>query len=119
MANQELEQLEDRINGMILQGQILEAFDEFYADHCVMQEPHGTHEGKATNRKREEEWLASVKEFHGGEVKAVAIGDGVTLSEWWMDVTFQDGNRVNLEQVAVRRWEHGKIVHERFYYNAG
>jgi len=34
-------------------------------------------------------------------------------------VTFQDGMRVNMEQVSVQKWENGQIVHERFYYDNG
>jgi hypothetical protein len=34
-------------------------------------------------------------------------------------VTFKGGQRMKLEQVAVRRWKDGKIVKERFYYNKG
>jgi hypothetical protein len=26
---------------------------------------------------------------------------------------------MHMEQVAVARWKHGKIVHERFYYDTG
>ena len=33
-----------------------------------------------------------------------------------MDVTFKDGNRVQMEQVAVQKWAGDQIVHERFYY---
>ena len=35
-----------------------------------------------------------------------------------MDITFKDGNRVIMEQVAVQKWENNQIVHERFYYNS-
>ena len=48
---------------------------------------------------------------------ASAVGDDVSMSEWWMDVTFQDGSRKKLEQAVVRRWKDGKVVHERFYYD--
>jgi len=32
-------------------------------------------------------------------------------------VTFKDGNRVKMEQVARQKWVGNKIVEERFYYN--
>ncbi|PSR15173.1 MAG: nuclear transport factor 2 family protein, partial [Bacteroidetes bacterium] len=41
---------------------------------------------------------------------------GTTFVESMMEVTFKDGNRVQMEQVAVQKWEGDQIVHERFYY---
>ena len=114
----DLRALEDDLNQMILSGQALEAFDKHYADDVVMQEnnePPRT--GKEVNRKFEQEFFASIKEFHGARLGAVAVGDGVTFSEWTFDMTFQDGTRVANPQVTRRRWKDGKVVHERFYYN--
>ncbi|MGB0428892.1 MAG: SnoaL-like domain-containing protein [Bacteroidia bacterium] len=52
------------------------------------------------------------------EVKAITSDEeaGVVMHETSMDVTFQDGNRVKMEQVGVQKWKNGQIVHERFYY---
>jgi len=99
-------------------GKLLEAFDKYYGENVVITEPRGTWEGKKACRAHEEEFLSMVKEFHGLEVKAITSDEeaGVVMHETAMDVTFQDGNRVNLEQVGVQRWENGQIVHERFYY---
>lgn len=112
-----LEKAKDIYN-MLGQGQLLEAFDKYYADNIVMTEPRGTREGKPTCRQYEEQFLASVKEFH--DLKVTAIGSdeeaGTSFVESMMEVTFQDGNRVQMEQVAVQKWEGDQIVHERFYY---
>jgi hypothetical protein len=32
--------------------------------------------------------------------------------------THKGGQRSKLNEVAVRRWKDGKVVHERFYYAA-
>ena len=112
--------LDQELNQMVLNGKALEAFDKFYADDVEMQEnADPPFQGKAVNRKREEEFFASLDQFHGAEVRASAVADGVSFSEWMMDVTFKGGQRIKLEQVAVRRWKDGKIVKERFYYNKG
>lgn len=102
------------------QGQILEAFDTHYAENVIMQEPNGIREGKAANREYEIQFLNSVEEFHGMEIKAISedVNANKVFIEVAMDVTFKDGNRVNMEQVTVQKWESGQIVHERFYYNA-
>ena len=41
------------------------------------------------------------------------------LVEAWMELTFQDGNRMKMEQIARQKWQDGRIVEERFYYNPG
>ena len=100
------------------QGNLLGAFDQYYHENVVMTEPMGTREGKAACRAYEEQFLNSIQEFHGMEVKKLAADEdnAVVFLEVGMDVTFKDGNRVNMEQVAVQQWEGDKIVHERFYY---
>jgi len=105
---------------MILAGQALEAFEEFYADDVVMQEnADEPTRGKEANRKREEEFFAAVEEFHGAElVGSAAVGD-TSYSEWMWDVTLKDVGRVKMEQVAARRWRNGKVASERFYFNKG
>ena len=104
----------------VAQGQLMEAFETYYAENVVMTEPRGTREGKDACRKAEEGFLASVEAFHGMEVKAIAedTDNGKVLIEVLMDVTFKGGQRVQMEQIAVQTWENGQIVHERFYYNA-
>ncbi len=106
------------IYDLIAQGQLLEAFDTYYAENIVMTEPRGTREGKAVCREYEIQFLNMVKEFHGMGVTSLTADEAnkVTVVENWMEVTFQDGNRVKMEQVAVQRWEGDQIVHERFYY---
>lgn len=113
---------EQELQSMIGQGQLLEAFEKFYAENVVMVEPmSGTTEGKDANRARELQWLESVQEVHGGGVTAIASNEeeGQTITESWMEATYKDGNRVKMEEVSVKKWEGDQIVHERFYYNMG
>ncbi len=115
-----LKALDDELNEMILTGKAMEAFEKFYSDEVDMQEnTDPPTKGKAANRQREIEFFSSVEEFHGGEVLSSAAGDDVTFSEWTSDITFKGGQRVKSAQVAVRRWQDGQIVSERFYYNKG
>ena len=113
-------QLEQDLQQMAGGGQLLEAFDKFYADEVVMHEGNGdVFEGKAANRKRQEQFLAMIKEVHGGGIGALTANEetGQTATETWIDVTFMDGNRIKMEQVSVKQWKNNLVVHERFYYN--
>jgi ketosteroid isomerase-like protein len=116
-AVQNVEALDRKLNDAILSGKALEAFDEFYADDVVMQENNAEpFVGKALNRDREVKFFASVTELHEMKVLASAAHGNVSFGDWLMDVTFQGGTRYRMEQVAVRRWRDGKVMHERFYY---
>jgi len=113
-------ELDTMLNNAILSGKAMEAFEELYADDVVMQEnTDAPFVGKDFNRKRELEFFSSIEVFHGAQVLANAAAGEVSYSEWTMDVTFKNGQRVQMAQVAVRRWKNGKVVHERFYYNRG
>ncbi len=112
--------LEKELNTMILSGQILEAFEKFYADDIVMRE--NTEEprvGKNTNREFEKAFVDSIEEFHGAELLASAVSGDVSFSEWAMDVTFKGVGRVQMAQTSVRRWKDGQVASERYYYNKG
>ncbi len=105
---------------MIQGGRMIDAFEKYYHEDVVMVEATGeVREGKATNREFELNWLSSVQEVHGAGVTAITSNEdtGQTAVETWMDITFKDGNRMKMEEVAVQKWEGELIIHERFYYN--
>ena len=105
------------LNEMILAGKALEGFEKHYAEGVVMQEnSEEPRVGKAANRAYEEQFFSSLEEVHGVELRSSGAGEQVTFSEWTFDVTFQGGERKQLEQAVVRRWEGGQVVHERFYH---
>ena len=113
-----LERAKD-LYGQVGQGDILGAFDQYYAEGVVMEEPRGVRKGKAECRVYEEQFVSSVAAFHGMELKSLAEDPDTqkVFIEVTMDVTFKGGDRVNMEQVAVQQWNNGQIVHERFYYD--
>ena len=110
-------ELEKRMNDAILAGKAMEAFEELYDEDVVMQENTDPEcRGKAANRKREQDFFSSVEAFHGAEVVATATHGDVSFAEWEMDFSLKGVGRIKLNQVHVRRWKNGKIVHERFYH---
>lgn len=108
------------LNAMIQKGDILAAFEKYYADDVVMQEnSEPPHTGKTANRVREQAFVDSVAQVHGIKLINSAVNGDVAFTEWVFDVTFRDGPRTQLAQASVRRWKIDKVVHERFYYNKG
>jgi ketosteroid isomerase-like protein len=107
------------IKNLVLQGKATEAFEKYYADDVVMQENENPPTvGKEANRQRELEFFSKLIEFRSAEVKAVAFGDDVIISEWFLDYSHADYGKRTYNQVAVQRWKDGKVVHERFYYGS-
>lgn len=103
---------------MVLSGRAMEAFDKFYADDVQMQENENPPTvGKDANRKREEEFFAQIKEFHGANYDVVLADANFAALRGTMEFTNIQGDRVHLDQVAIQTWKDGKIVHEKFYYN--
>jgi hypothetical protein len=115
--------LQQRLNdlfGYIRQGKIIEAMTEFYEKDAKMQEnANPPTVGLAANIEREKQFMSGVKEWKGFNVAVSAVGDNVTFYECSLDFIATNGQPVHMEQVVVSRWNNGKIVHERFYYDAG
>jgi hypothetical protein len=107
------------IKQLVLQGNAMQAFEKYYGEDVIMQENQNLPTvGKAANRQREEEFFAKVVEFRGVQVKNVAFGENVIISEWFLDYTHQDWGKRTYDQVSVQEWKDGKVVRERFYYSA-
>jgi len=107
------------IKTLVLQGKAMEAFEKYYGEEVVMQENETPATiGKTANRQRELEFFSKVVEFRAADVKSVAYGDDVIISEWFVDYTHADWGNVTHDQVSVQKWQNGKVVHERFYYGA-
>ncbi len=119
MTTAELQANFEEIKALVLQGKAMEAFEKFYGDDVVMQENETPATvGKAANRDRELDFFSKLTEFRGANVKVVAYGEDVIISEWFLDYTHSEWGNVTHDQVSVQRWKDGKVVHERFYYAA-
>ena len=108
----------DDLNHQILNGQILPAFEQYYAEDVVMTDqgqPPRT--GKSVNREYEEAFVNGLTEFRGAEVKSVAVDEQANKAfvEWHFDFTHKDYGDQKYDQVAVQTWDDGQIVEERFY----
>ncbi len=108
------------IQNKLFSGQLMDAFEQYYHEDVVMIEANGDiRTGKDINREAEKKFLASVQEWHGGEVVAITSNEeeGITMVESWMEVTFQGGEPTKTEQIARQKWQGEQIIEERFYYN--
>ncbi len=110
-----------QLQQMMEQGQMNEAFEQFYhEDVRIIEGPSGeVRNGKQAQREAIKEWQSSIKEVHGAGVGSICSNEAnnTTTAESWIDVTFQNGNRWKMEEVAIQKWQDEQIIEEKFYYN--
>ncbi len=120
LKNLSLKERVNDLNNNIIQGNIMEAFEKYYADDVAMQENENEPTvGKNDCRVNEEAFVKGISEFRGAVVKNVIISDNLTVTEWAFDFTHKDWGVRNYNQISVQRWnDNGQIVNEKFYYNS-
>lgn len=73
--------------------------------------------GKCANRERVRQWADTVAELHAASLVGSAVSADRAFSEWECDVTYKNGKRHLMNEVAVRQWHDGKVIFERFYWD--
>lgn len=115
----QISELENELNQTITRGDFLRAFNKYYGDNVVMQENDAAAvTGKDNNRKKQEEFMKSVEQFHSAKMLSEAINGDLTFSEWEFDLTLKGRGRTKMNEVAVRHWRNGQVAREKFYYKA-
>lgn len=95
----------------------MEVFEKYYSDDVVMRDNENSPMvGKEANRQRHLAFLENLIELHRAEVKIVAFGDDLIMSEWFTDLTHQELGRITRHHVSVQHWQDGKVIDERYYY---
>jgi large subunit ribosomal protein L27 len=109
-----LKQLVEALDAQVVKGDIISAFEQFAADHCVtLSSP----EDKTTNKAQKVEALrwffTNVAKVNHIERPAFAVvNDNVTDSQFTFHFTDNWGNPMVYNEVIRRTWDNGKIVEE-------
>ena len=117
MTQFEIENALKDLNGLVLEGKLMDAFEKYYHDDVQMQEndlPPTI--SKEANRQREQEFLRNVTDFRKAEVKGVAVSGNAAFVIWHYDYTHKEWGVRNYSQVNVQEWKDGKIIREKFVY---
>ncbi|EMO15900.1 hypothetical protein LEP1GSC165_0885 [Leptospira santarosai str. CBC523] len=110
-----------KLNEMILAGDVIKAFEEFYHSKVVMQEnTQNPTVGFEANLAREKDFVSKVKWNHA-EVLSTIVDEEKNRSvvEWVVDYVHKEWGHIKTTQASVQTWQDGKIIHERFYYTLG
>ena len=117
MTRQQIEEAINDLNGLVLRGKSMEAFEKYYHDEVSMQENERTPTvSKTANRERELEFFEGITELRSAIVKGVAVGDDISYVTWHYDYSHKDLGVRNYTQVSIQHWKDGKIIHEQFIY---
>lgn len=101
---------------MLEQGKAMEAFELFYAENVSMQENEAEPRiGKALNREQCGGFVEAFPDLKL-TILRVAYADNLSMQEVLFDYTNEQGEKVIYPEVAVRHWENGLVVKEKFYY---
>src|SRR5215467_4588152 len=104
----------DKLNNLVMSGNVMEAFEMFYDDAVVMQENENPPTvGKDANRKREEQFHGDILEFRNAEVIHSAVNGDISFVIWKYDFTHKDWGLRKYQQVSVQHWNNGRIIKEQ------
>jgi hypothetical protein len=110
-----------RFDELAQQEKWFEIQDELFADNVKSVDPEnspyfGYAEGKAPVRKKGEEFVKKVKEFHGASTTTPVINGNHFAVGRSVDITTEDFGRIKIEEIMLYEVKDGKIVLEQFFY---
>ena len=92
----------EKLNTLIKEGKIMEAFEKYYGEDVTIHENGSPPvEGKDENRKRGIKFLWELEEIYSAEIKSVAFGENLSMTEWAIDVKTKDGLKKVIYRVNV------------------
>ena len=116
----ELKNNVEKLNILLKDGKIMEAFEKYYGEDVVIQ-VNGNHPvaGKGANRKREMIFLQEIEKLNSAEIKSVTFGgidDNVSMTEWAINIENKEGEKKIIYRVNVQHWKEDKIINEKLYF---
>lgn len=111
----ELKQLLEAVDTQVLTGDIIGAFDQFAADHCVtLSNAQDKTHSKAQKIEALRWFFDNVASINRIERPASLTHQNTTESEFLFDFTSRSGNPMVYTEVIRRTWENGQIVEEQY-----
>ena len=99
-------------------GRYVEALEEFYAQTASVRDNLGKpRSGLAALIEHEKRTLAKVKMRTHAAGPMLIDGDWVAIN-WVFEITLPDGSVHYLDELALQKWQDGRIITEQFYYDS-
>ncbi|MGA2130142.1 MAG: hypothetical protein ABSG05_00805 [Candidatus Pacearchaeota archaeon] len=110
----------EKLNALIRDGKLLEAFEKYYGDEVITQVNGNLPiNGKENNRKRETIFLKEIEKLNSAEIKSVTFGgvdDNISMTEWAINIEDKNKKEKIIHRVNVQHWKDNKIINERLYF---
>ena len=110
----------EKLNTLIREGKISEAFEKYYGEDVITQvNGNPPIHGKEANRKREVIFLQEIEKLNNAEIKSVTFGgteDNVSMTEWAINIENKEGVKKIIYRVNVQHWKDDKIINEKLYF---
>jgi len=110
-----------RFNELAQQEKWFEIQDELFADDVRSLDPPNSPyfkyaEGKAAVRKKGEEFVKRIQEFHRAYTTQPVIGGNHFAVGRGVEITVEGFGRIKIDQVMLYEVKDGQIISEQFFY---
>ena len=113
------QQIAEEVVKLIREGKNKQAKDTFYADDIVSVEGNGDKlEGIDAIHKKSADWAAQVSEVHSASVSDPLIAADHFALNIKMDISYKNGYRAVMDEIAVYEVSNGKIAFEQFFFKS-
>lgn len=111
-----LENTVKEMDDLVVQGQIPQAVERFFADNASSKD----HNGSTTASKQEmldkmAGFLGGISVVNGITLHYTGVGENVSMSEYTFDFDMKDGSKVLWHEIIRRVWSDGKVVNESYF----
>jgi len=110
----------EKLNALIKEGKILEAFEKYYGEQVIIQvNGNSPVIGKEQNRTRESIFLQEIGKINSMDIQSVTFGkseDNVAMTEWAINIENKDGKAETIYRVNVQHWKNNKVINEKLYF---
>lgn len=93
-------------------------YKELYSENAVSIETWGgeskRYAGLDAIKGKAEGWMASVVEIHETRCSEALVADSSFAITFFMDITYKEGGRQTMTELAVYTVKEGKVVQEEF-----
>lgn len=113
-----LQQQLEALDARVLAGDILGAFDEFFADNCItFSNPQDATKSKAQKAEALRWFFSNIASVNRIERLANLVDGAETRSQFVFDFTNRQGQPLVFSEVIRRVWKDGKVVEEQYLLN--
>lgn len=114
------EEIANQLYGFIKKGEEELAQEALYAEDIVSIEPQGSPNEKVKGieavKKKKKEFSETIEKIHSSNVSGPIVSNDHFAISMGMDVSFKDGNRIQLSEICLYKVNKGKIVEEQFFF---